>query len=152
MPNELSKYLEDLKNSVYDIIREFVPKEKFTFQYRQVHSISPLYKIGEIWYYDDESKGVYREPFVCGASELLDKVLEADGITNPTRLNFFECDEKSCQGGHYAKLVTRQGGGAIYYCEEFDHQFWLCSHLFDYFDAPPRIIGFYILEKKTKNR
>jgi len=150
MSNELSKNLEDLKNSLYDIIREFVPKEKFIFQYRQVHSISPLYKIGKTWYYDDESKGLYREPFVCGASELLDKVLEADGITNPTRLNFFEHNEKSCPGDHYAKLVTPQNGGATYYCEEFDHQFWLCSHLFDYSDAPPQIIGFYVLEEKDE--
>lgn len=38
------------------------------------------YRQGNTWLFDDESRGILREPFVMGASELIQKYLDKKGI------------------------------------------------------------------------
>jgi len=142
------KEIEELKKDIQAICSEFVPVSAVHFHYRRCHFISPLYKEDGVWYYDDADKAVYKEPFVGGASELIDKIAAEEGIT-PYRLAVFAYDGgRKCPTDHHATLLAKENGGATYYCEEFDHPFWLCAHLFDDFDEPPQSLGFYLLSKE----
>jgi hypothetical protein len=104
--------------------------------------IYPLYKEGSVWYYDDPNVNVYKEPFVCGASELIDKVAAADGIADPKGIYACADNPDAMPNGHHAYFVSEENGGANYYSREFNHHFWLCGHLYDYFPSPPRILSF----------
>ena len=104
--------------------------------------ISPLYKHGDVWYYNDANLGVYAEPFVCGASELIEKVAQADKIPNPKGIYACGDNPDAIPDGHHAYFICKENGGASYYSQEFIHHFWLCSHLFDYFQSPPKILTF----------
>jgi hypothetical protein len=39
------------------------------------------YRQGNTWLFDDKQRGIVAEPFVCGASELIQKYLDKKGIT-----------------------------------------------------------------------
>lgn len=127
-------HINDLKKDCQSLVEEFLPGFKFNMLFTQ--TLHNPYKIDGVWYYDDESKGVYKEPFVCGTSEFIDMVCETENIPTPKALIFW-ADQNSSQGSHSAKFVRTESGGAWYYSEEYDHYFWLCSHLYDYFETAP---------------
>ncbi len=98
------------------------------------------YKYEGLWVFDDESTGLYREPFVAGADVFIDKALESKGIdgTSGFRLIF--------SGGEFPgydfKLTwTLEGeGGNWYYAEAFKMEGWLCPALLKYFESAPKEI------------
>ena len=97
-----------------------------------IFTIHP-YKHMNGWYFDDESRDVYKEAFVAGADDLLDLVCK--GATKCIAL--FSAEKFP---DHDLTLVLIEGhetGSGDYHCVELKHDLWLCSCLSKYFDKPP---------------
>ena len=95
------------------------------------------YKYQGMWVFDDPAVGLFREPFVSGADDVLD-VITADipDAAEGFKLVFspqpfpgfnarFEWDRADL-GGNWYRWPERQMEG------------WLCPALFKYFDAAPQ--------------
>jgi len=93
------------------------------------------YRDGGLWVFDDEAKGLVKEPFVSGMDIILDKMagkrrrLDAVFSAKPFP-------------GHTFHLEWRRGetGGNWYYCPQLDMEGWLCPALLKYFKTPPKKI------------
>lgn len=100
-----------------------------------VHVIWP-YNVQGIWAFDDETKGLVREPFVGAINPMIDAL-----VTNiPDAKVGFRClFSAGFIPDHDAKLVwrRREGDGDWYYCEKFKTEGWLCPALLKYFHTPP---------------
>ena len=97
------------------------------------------YKWNGIWVFDDENTGLEREPFVSGADDIIDVMVEqlenAEGgfILTFSHLPF---------PGNDLELVRQHedGGGWWYHSPVLDMDGWLCPALFLYYeDAPIRL-------------
>lgn len=100
--------------------------------------IRPYYWEGT-WVFDDERVGLVREPFVCGAPEMID-VLVAD--IPEARKGFRLLFSALPFPGFQAKIVwvREEITGNWYRWEERNLEGWLCPALFKYFDAAPQTI------------
>lgn len=94
------------------------------------------YKDQGTWVFDDPAVGLVKEPFVCGADEILDRLTadipEAEaGVTVVFSANPFP--------GSQFRLDWRRedSGGNWYYQEETGLEGWLCPAMFKYFEAAP---------------
>lgn len=91
---------------------------------------------GSSWVFDDNNVGLVKEPFVAGADTLLDVVSE--GREKCTAL-FSQIKFPSAQ-----YTLTYKAGeinsGTDYFCEELNHDLWLCPALGCYFDESPKTI------------
>lgn len=70
---------------------------------QSIHRIGTIYKDGEGWYYDDPSKGVYREPFVLGTDELIEKVCRLLGVPTLKAIEFWEGNSQEREDTHTFK-------------------------------------------------
>lgn len=88
------------------------------------------------WVFDDESKGLDKEPFVCGIPEIIDAVVHD---TPDARAGFRLLFSTSPFPGYTLKLVWRraESGGNWYYSQQHGTEGWLCPALFKYFTAAP---------------
>jgi len=110
------------------------PAEVLTLHpYRKPHERS--------WAFDDQRTGLWREPFVLGITEMIDRVVEVKGIANANRgitLTFAHTPFD----GHDVKLLLQrpEGGGNWYAGDVLGEQMegWLCPALFLYFRRAPR--------------
>lgn len=94
-------------------------------------TIFPYKKNGQ-WMMDDEQKGVYMEPFVGGADDLLEKL--SNGKHELTAI----FSDQPFKGQHFiARKMGGDASGTDYYSEEHMHEFWLCAVLFKYLDPSP---------------
>ena len=107
-------------------------------QQNQINVIAPYFKDG-VWAFDDEAKGLTREPFVAGVPEIIDR-LTAD-ISNARsgfRLTFsddpFPDYELKAVRGEPAH------GGYWYSIEGTDQVGWLCPALLRYYSTAPEVI------------
>lgn len=101
-----------------------------------IQVIQPYWHAGT-WVFDDASKGLDKEPFVCGIPEIINAVVnEIAGARTGFRLLF------SAQPfpGYTLKLVWRrpEGDGNWYYSEQHGREGWLCPALFKYFSEAPK--------------
>jgi hypothetical protein len=100
--------------------------------------ISP-YKTQGVWAFDDESKGLSREPFVDKANSFIDAI--TSNIANAEagfRLLF---SGKPFPGFSLSfKRVREECEGNWYACDQLGGEGWLCPALFKYFDAAPEQI------------
>ena len=97
------------------------------------------YHHGETWVFDDLNVGLYKEPFVAGIPELIDKmVADIPNADEGFRLLF----SATPFPGYTNKLTWRrkQAGGNWYYSGEFKAEGWLCPALFKYFTKAPKEI------------
>lgn len=89
--------------------------------------------------FDDEDAGLVQEPFLCGADEVIERmVADIPGAEGGFRLTF----SASPFPGYQLELVARapEEGGQWYHAPALDMSGWLCPALFCYFDtAPPRL-------------
>ncbi len=94
------------------------------------------YRKNSIWMFDDERVGLREEPFVCGAPEIIDKLVE--GIPN-AGLGFALYFSGAPFPDHQARLdwVREEGGGNWYRMAGTDREGWLCPALFNYFSEAP---------------
>jgi len=106
----------------------------------QISIINP-YKWNDWWVFDDESKGLIKEPLVAGADTLLTR-LAGDFVENCSIM--FSQDEFPGYAFSIEKLGEGMGGGTDYIFEHhgYAHDLWLCPALLKYFDDPPENIYF----------
>jgi hypothetical protein len=100
-----------------------------------IHVIHP-YKSGSVWVFDDDRVGLRAEPFVGGATEIIDRLTcdlpDADsGFT----LIFSATPFRGYQ--HCLKWVREEFGGNTYRVDQWGMDGWLCPALFKYFDQAP---------------
>ena len=102
-----------------------------------INAISP-YRWNGLWVFDDESKGLDKEPFVMGADALIEGVVTQHELGDKFILLF----SKSPFLGYMLTLerIKEQMGGNWYYCPEQMMEGWLCPALFKYFDVAPELI------------
>ena len=112
-----------------------------------INVIQP-YKYLTMWVFDDEKVGLVQEPFVSGADEIIEKMVE----NIPDAENgFILLFSSSPFPGHQAKFEWRREdqGGNWYYFKELDMEGWLCPALFKYFESAPQNI---YAQFKAKNK
>jgi hypothetical protein len=97
------------------------------------------YKLHGTWVFDDPSVGLFQEPFVSGADDILE-VLSADipGAADGFRLTF----GTEAFPGFTARFERSRPeyGGTWYRWPERNMDGWLCPALFKYFPVPPEEI------------
>lgn len=90
------------------------------------------YRLNGQWCFDDEVKGVLKEPFVAGMSEMIDRAV---GDNHDFALIF--CD-KEFEGADYVlEYIGDEAGGAWYRCEQLNRIGWFCPVIHKYFTALP---------------
>lgn len=95
------------------------------------------YKFQGTWVFDDLDAGLVKEPFVCGADQILEQMVAGihnaeDGVKlifsgNPFPGSMFEL-----------QWVREELGGHWYLSPQFGMEGWLCPALFKYFDKAPQ--------------
>lgn len=116
-----------------------------------IFTIQP-YQYNGFWVFDDEKKGIIKEPFVAGADQLLDI------IHNVAKASFSLAFSKSFIPKHSYILKNPQstyGNGTYYdaYITGSKHplmKIWLCGVLLKYFDERPEQI--YVYAQKIKEQ
>ncbi|MEM1057976.1 MAG: DUF6717 family protein [Verrucomicrobiota bacterium] len=97
------------------------------------------YKHNGMWVFDDESRGLDKEPFVFGADAIIE--LAVKDIPNAGE-GFNLIFSAIPFPGHQFSFQRREAeaGGYFYYSHQLDKKGWLCPALFKYFEkAPPMI-------------
>jgi len=110
--------------------------------------IQPYWHVNT-WVFDDESKGLDKEPFVQGIPEMIDYLVK--DIPN-ARSGFILLFSSQPFAGYQAELtrVREENGGCWYNVKDLGAEGWLCPALFRYFDAPPELI--YIKAEPGRGR
>ena len=112
-----------------------------------INVIQP-YKYLTMWVFDDEKVGLVQEPFVSGADEIIEKMVE----NIPDAENgFILLFSSSPFPGYQAEFEWRREDqdGNWYYFKEFDMEGWLCPALFKYFESAPQNIYVQFKAKNT---
>ena len=103
-----------------------------------VHVIWP-YNVQGIWAFDDEPRGLLREPFVGAINSMIDSL-----VTNipDAKIGFRLLFSEDFIPDYDVKLVwmRQEGKGNWYYCKKFEIEGWLCPALLKYFKEPPQEI------------
>jgi hypothetical protein len=107
----------------------------------QINVIKP-YKWNGMWVFDDDEKGLVKEPFVSGADTLIDVAVSKLNIKNADEgfLIIFSKDvfpdAKIC-----LEWVKKEGTGDVYHWPEVGLSGWLCPALRKFFlEAAPKKI------------
>jgi len=94
------------------------------------------------WCFDDERHGLIEEPFVLGASEMIDAVVARAGLTNADR-GFRLIFSASPFPGYHAEIhrLNEESGGYWYQFPDGSMKGWLCPATLHYFpDQHPQRI------------
>ena len=108
---------------------------------REMNAINAIfpYKHQGLWVFDDPNAALAREPFVSGADEIIERMVQdIPGAQSGFTLLFSAAPFP----GHEAILEWRRSdmGGNWSYRADLGMDGWLCPALFKYFeDAPARI-------------
>ena len=97
------------------------------------------YRTGKIWRFDEPLFHLKGEPFVEGASEMIDKFAATlPGSADHVRLIF---SQQAFPGAQY-RLDWRRGqdAGNWYYSDDCKMECWLCPALFKFFPRAPQHI------------
>ena len=101
--------------------------------------ITPYRYLGG-WVFDDARVGLYREPFLAGIPEMINKWLaqKGAGATESIKMIFSLTEFP----GYDSKLVRGRpwGRGFYYHSPDLDMEGWLCPALFHYFPQAPEEI------------
>ncbi len=94
------------------------------------------YKYEGLWVFDDEKVGLVQEPFISGADEIIERMVES--IAN-AESGFTLLFSAAPFPGHQTSFKWRREemGGSWYYSEELQAEGWLCPALFKYFEMAP---------------
>jgi hypothetical protein len=97
------------------------------------------YKSDGVWAFDDATVGLLREPFVSGADEIIERMVQ--GIPDAAR-GFTLLFSAGPFPGHQATLEWRrqEHNGNWYYSADLRMEGWLCPALLKYFEAAPERI------------
>jgi hypothetical protein len=112
------------------------------------------YLFADTWVFDDESRGLDKEPFVAGIPEMIQYAIQQNEL--PANTDRFRLLFSAEPFPKYQHKITKLGPeyGGTNYCLEFATgermEGWLCPALFKYFDVAPDSI--YIkMESTQKN-
>ena len=100
--------------------------------------IAPYWEHGT-WVFDDEDKGLVKEPFVSGVPEMIDVLVQdIPDARKGFRLTF----SAGPFPGYQQELiwVREEFGGHWYRTEDPPMEGWLCPALFEYFNETPEKI------------
>jgi hypothetical protein len=101
----------------------------------KVHIIRDMYKIGDLWFFDEPFLGLKQELFVSSASAVLDKVIGKTSIENKETPSVIFGEVLPEYDAEFI-LVEDMGHSANYsYNGEV---FWLCGALFYWFKGAPK--------------
>src|SRR5512147_905293 len=91
------------------------------------------HKYQGLWVFDDATAGLVQEPFVSGADEIIDKMVQGipDAESGFTLL-FSATPFPGCQTSF--EWRRQDLGGNWYYSVDLGIEGWLCPALFRYFD------------------
>jgi hypothetical protein len=94
------------------------------------------YRYNGLWVFDDGSKGLDREPFVCGIPEMIDFLTQ--NIPDAKR-GFLLLFSATPFPGYQKRLVWQRedGVGNRYACNDPPMEGWLCPALLCYFQEAP---------------
>ena len=120
----------------------------------------------DIWVFDDEARGLAREPFVGEANELLDYA--DDKLGGKGKLVVFFRSDMGVDPvqQHYdsvsveARLIAPDASGSIYSAEVsqdgvvqfMSDNLWLCPALLKYFDKAPKHIHAAIVRRNSRHK
>ena len=109
--------------------------------------IHPYYH-KEAWVFDDEEKGLVKEPFVAGADDFIEYILAKMGKLVKGRKGFsLIFSQMPFKGQQHVLLYQKKAFGGSLYTVESDPEFrnhedvnqmWLCPALFKYFRKAPK--------------
>jgi len=104
----------------------------------QINVISP-YRWEDMWVFDDPSRELDKEAFVCGTGAILDFLTQdiADA-TNGFNLIFSKDLFPGVQ--HRFRRVGQELGGWWYEHPEYLFAGWLCPALYKYFSEAPEVL------------
>lgn len=102
------------------------------------------WKEGQCWLFDDEARGLKREPFVPDASVLIDELVKTFGVKQKEKTIGLLFAARPFPGSVELRRVQSEleGCGVTYRWEEKGLDGWLCPAFFKYFnptDIPPRL-------------
>ena len=97
------------------------------------------YKFEDAWVFDDDAMGLDKEPFVFGADDMIDwLVQDIPSASDGFRLLFSHKPFPGYQAE--ATWIREEMEGNWYKLSEPEMEGWLCPALLKYFDAPPEKI------------
>tara|TARA_B100000029_G_scaffold279170_1_gene273416 strand:- start:84 stop:452 length:369 start_codon:yes stop_codon:yes gene_type:complete len=94
------------------------------------------YRFAGMWVFDDDETGLVREPFVSGADDIIDVMVERiENADEGFALTFSHLPFP----GHDLELVRQhaEAGGWWYHSPALEMDGWLCPALFLYYDVAP---------------
>ena len=97
------------------------------------------YKYQGTWVFDDQTVGLFREPFIAGIDTMIDKAV---GDVPNAEKGFRAIFSAAPFPGANLKLEWRreESGGNWYHNDRFKMEGWLCPALLKYFPTAPREI------------
>jgi len=99
------------------------------------------YKLHGIWVFDDKTKGLEREAFVSGMTEIIDALVKDTLKSNVDDGFVLHFSASPFPGFKYKLSRTREEhGGNWYTCDTNGMEGWLCPALFKYYDNAPDAI------------
>ncbi len=112
------------------------------------------YVHGGQWVFDDSDKGLNKEPFVCGADDVIDRLCSRAGLPIPPRKEGNKApllfSAQPFPGASKMTWLREESGGNWYHSEEYAIEGWLCPAMFHYFPVAPNEI--YVVVKVSGNR
>jgi len=107
------------------------------------------YKLNGVWVFDDETTGLSREAFVCGMTEIIDRLVEENLKTNADDGFVLHFSKEPFPEYNYKLVWTHaEYNGNWYICENNNMEGWLCPALFKYYDDAPKEIYVQAILKK----
>jgi hypothetical protein len=93
-----------------------------------------LYRIGKTWFFDDKDREIIREPFVAGASEIIQKYLNKKGLGR-RRKNISIIFSTTWIPNWDIHLVCTEkcGKTSAYYKDQEEDVCWLCPAQIKFF-------------------
>lgn len=114
-----------------------------------INEIAPYYTPAGAWVFDDASRGLLAEPFVCGVPEMIEDVL---GVINrgentfPKQAFRLQFSASPFPGFHRKLDRLREEHGGNWYVDTMSgKEGWLCPAFFKYFDTAPDSIYIRVL-------
>jgi hypothetical protein len=104
-----------------------------------------------VWVFDDPAVGLLQEPFVAGADDIIDRMVE--GIPD-ARNGFTLLFSAEPFPGHQVvfEWVRADMSGNWYRSPALEMEGWLCPALLKYFAAPPAKLYAQFRERRTDRR
>ena len=107
--------------------------------HRNAVKIIHLYKQGNTWMFDDAYLGITGEPFVAGASEAIQMMVDSiPTLTNKIDPTIVFSETEIPKFDAHVTIKEDMGNNASYMFGE--HELWLCPCVCRFFKSPPKNI------------